>query len=91
MLGITIRADIPLGLDLLQVFWKNLVGQPLDPITDLQEADILTYNYIKNFEMAESADELQMLVADNYPRFVYTSLSGHEVQLKHNGRNLFVK
>ena len=45
------RADIPLGLDLLPVFWKNLVGVPLDPITDLQEADIITYNYIKKFEM----------------------------------------
>ena len=51
LLGVTVRADIPLGLDLLPVFWKNLVGLPLDPITDLQEADILTYNYIKKFEM----------------------------------------
>lgn len=45
------RADIPLGLNLLPVFWKNLVGQPLDPITDLQDADIVTYSYIKKFEM----------------------------------------
>ena len=51
LLGITIRADIPLGLDLLPVVWKNLVGLDLDPVTDLQEADILTYNYIKKFEM----------------------------------------
>ncbi len=49
------RADIPLGLDLLPVFWKNLVGVPLDPITDLQEADIITYNYIKKFEMVRHA------------------------------------
>ena len=51
LLGITIRADIPFGLDLLPLFWKNLVGVDLDPVTDLQDADILTYNYIKKFEM----------------------------------------
>lgn len=51
MLGMTIRADIPFGLDLLSVFWKPLVGVPVDSVTDLKEADSLTYNYIKKLEM----------------------------------------
>lgn len=50
LLGIAIRADVPLPLDLLPSFWKTLVGEPLDPDIDLQEADILTYNYVKKFE-----------------------------------------
>lgn len=50
LLGIAIRADVPLPLDLLPSFWKTLVGEPLDPDLDLQEADILTYNYVKKFE-----------------------------------------
>lgn len=50
LLGIAIRADVPLPLDLLPSFWKTLVGEPLDPDQDLQEADILTYNYVKKFE-----------------------------------------
>lgn len=50
LLGIAIRADVPLPLDLLPSFWKMLVGEPLDPDQDLQEADILTYNYVKKFE-----------------------------------------
>ena len=50
MLGIAIRADVPLPLDLLPSFWKTLVGEPLDPDQDLQEADVLTYNYVKKFE-----------------------------------------
>lgn len=41
---------MPLPLDLLPSFWKSLVGEPLDPDQDLQEADILTYNYVKKFE-----------------------------------------
>lgn len=50
LLGIAMRADVPLPLDLLPSFWKTLVGEPLDPDQDLQEADILTYNYVKKFE-----------------------------------------
>lgn len=50
LLGIAIRADVPLPLDLLGSFWKGLVGEPLDPEQDLQEADLLTYNYVKKFE-----------------------------------------
>lgn len=50
LLGIAIRADVPLPLDLLGSFWKGLVDEPLDPEQDLQEADILTYNYVKKFE-----------------------------------------
>ncbi|KPP69529.1 hypothetical protein Z043_111707 [Scleropages formosus] len=50
LLGIAIRADVPLPLDLLGSFWKGLVGEPLDPDIDLQEADLLTYNYVKKFE-----------------------------------------
>lgn len=50
LLGIAIRADVPLPLDLLGSFWKGLVGESLDPEQDLQEADVLTYNFVKKFE-----------------------------------------
>lgn len=67
LLAITIRADIPFGLDLLPVFWKNLVGLDLDPITDLQEADILTYGYIKKFEMVSFSRKPENLISSiNY-------------------------
>ena len=35
LLGVTIRADIPLGLDLLSSVWKLLVGLNLEPSQDL--------------------------------------------------------
>lgn len=36
---------------MLACVWKLLVGAELDPVTDLKEADLLTYNYIKKIEM----------------------------------------
>lgn len=51
LLGVAIRAEIPFGIDLASVFWKNLVGLSLDPVVDLQESDIVTYTYIKKIEM----------------------------------------
>lgn len=49
LLGIALRADIPLALDLLPCFWKSLLNLSLDPHDDLRETDILTYNYLRRF------------------------------------------
>lgn len=54
LLSITVRADIPLGLDLLMVAWRTLVGMTPDTSTDLQEADYMTYAYLKKIEMVGS-------------------------------------
>ncbi|PFX24720.1 putative E3 ubiquitin-protein ligase HECTD4 [Stylophora pistillata] len=93
LLGIALRADIPLALDLLPCFWKSLLNLPLDPQDDLRETDILTYNYLRRFSEVESAEEFQMLCfeADLCPyRFVYTSLDGEEVELCENGADVAV-
>jgi len=42
LLGVIIRADIPVGLDLIPYFWKALLEKELT-VDDLQEADIVTY------------------------------------------------
>ena len=42
LLGVIIRADIPVGLDLMLCFWKALLGKELS-VDDLQQADIVTY------------------------------------------------
>uniref|UniRef100_A0A8C0UGJ0 HECT domain E3 ubiquitin protein ligase 4 n=2 Tax=Telluraves TaxID=3073808 RepID=A0A8C0UGJ0_CYACU len=104
LLGIAIRADVPLPLDLLPSFWKTLVGEPLDPDLDLQEADILTYNYVKKFENISDETELEALCAEiasqhlatespdcpNKPccKFTYLSLTGEEVELCPRGRHI---
>ena len=42
LLGVIIRADIPVGLDLMPYFWKALLGKELT-LDDLRGADIVTY------------------------------------------------
>ncbi|KAM6193704.1 putative E3 ubiquitin-protein ligase HECTD4 isoform 2-T2 [Sarcoramphus papa] len=104
LLGIAIRADVPLPLDLLPSFWKTLVGEPLDPDVDLQEADILTYNYVKKFENIHDETELEALCAEiasqhlatespdcpNKPccKFTYLTMTGEEVELCPRGRHI---
>ncbi|XP_041436316.1 probable E3 ubiquitin-protein ligase HECTD4 isoform X3 [Xenopus laevis] len=106
LLGIAIRADVPLPLDLLPCFWKMLVGEPLDPETDLYEADILTHNYIKMFENVNDESELEALCAEiasqylptespdspHKPacKFTYLTMTGEEVELCPKGRHISV-
>ncbi|KAJ7994262.1 hypothetical protein DPEC_G00264060 [Dallia pectoralis] len=106
LLGIGIRADVPLPLDLLASFWKGLVGEPLDPELDLQEADVLTYNYVKKFESVSGEDDLEALCAEISSQhhlgespdspgrpcctFTYITMTGEEVELCQGGQNLCV-
>ena len=43
LVGVAIRADVPIALDLLPCFWKSLKGEPLS-LEDLKEADCITYH-----------------------------------------------
>uniref|UniRef100_A0ACB8FZ56 E3 ubiquitin-protein ligase HTD4 n=1 Tax=Sphaerodactylus townsendi TaxID=933632 RepID=A0ACB8FZ56_9SAUR len=104
LLGIAVRADVPLPLDLLPSFWKTLVGEPLDQDLDLQEADVLTYNYVKKIEHLNDEAELEALCAEivsqhlaiespdcpNKPscKFTYLTMTGEEVELCARGRHI---
>ncbi|XP_013780547.2 probable E3 ubiquitin-protein ligase HECTD4 [Limulus polyphemus] len=89
LLGITMRADIPLPLDLMSCFWKSLLGLPLDPVTDLQQADCLTYKYLKDLSTASSESELNQILEEHHKTcFVYTTLGAGEVELCTFGKNL---
>ncbi|XP_076346000.1 putative E3 ubiquitin-protein ligase HECTD4 isoform X3 [Tachypleus tridentatus] len=91
LLGITMRADIPLPLDLMPCFWKSLLGLPLDPLIDLPQADCLTYKYLKDLNTASSESELNHILEEHHKTcFVYTTLGAGEVELCPFGKNLFL-
>ncbi|XP_048583049.1 probable E3 ubiquitin-protein ligase HECTD4 isoform X2 [Nematostella vectensis] len=91
LLGISLRSDIPLAVDLMPVFWKSLLGRQLDAKEDLRATDILTYNYLRRFSEIETKEEFATLCfeADLCPYyFVYTSLPGDEVELCPDGADV---
>ncbi len=61
LLGVAIRADMPIALDLLPCFWKSLKGEPLS-LSDLKEADCVTYNLTARILECSSAEELEEVV-----------------------------
>ncbi|XP_035690107.1 probable E3 ubiquitin-protein ligase HECTD4, partial [Branchiostoma floridae] len=100
LLGVAVRADVPLPLDLLPPFWKGLVGLPLDE-DDLREADILTYNYITRLAEAETESDFWAACAEVCPAqlqegeggdhplcsFTFSSVTGEDVELCAGGRS----
>ena len=47
LLGVAIRADVPVALDLLPCFWKSLKDEELT-LQDIKDADVITYSLTKN-------------------------------------------
>ncbi|XP_033101041.1 probable E3 ubiquitin-protein ligase HECTD4 [Anneissia japonica] len=62
-LGIALRADIPLDLDLMPCFWKGLVGIDMDIDADLKEVDIVTYKYLQDLEKVTNEKDFLSLLA----------------------------
>ena len=46
LIGIALRADVPLGLDLMPAFWKGMVGDSLTP-DDVREVDLSTHRALE--------------------------------------------
>ena len=78
LLGVALRADIPLALDLLSSFWKCLVGVALDPDRDLEEADCITYDYIK---------KLTEVKPSHYRHFVSFEFLNFDLFVSHDNKN----
>ena len=53
---------MPIALDLLPCFWKSLKGEPLS-LTDLKEADYVTYNLTKKILECISPEEFEELIS----------------------------
>ncbi|XP_071497133.1 probable E3 ubiquitin-protein ligase HECTD4 [Diadema antillarum] len=64
LLGIAMRADIPLSLDLVPSFWKCLVQEPLDLDQDLAEADFITHKFLTRMEQAQTEEEFEALCTE---------------------------
>lgn len=61
MIGVAIRADVPITIDFLPCFWKSLKGESLS-LEDLKAADYVTYNLTCKILEAQSVEELEEVV-----------------------------
>ena len=62
LLGVSVRADVPIAIDFLPCFWKSFKGETLS-LTDLHEADCVTYNLTSKMLSSASPEEFDELVA----------------------------
>lgn len=63
-IGLSIRANIPLPLDLMPAFWKQFLGIALD-ITDLYDIDRTYYNMCRNLAQAETAEIFYAMLSED--------------------------
>ncbi len=80
LLGVALRADVPLALDLLPSFWKSLVGQPLDA-GDVLDADWTTGKQLLTLENMTNEAELEtyLLALESPLVFSVHSLDARDV------------
>lgn len=62
LLGVSVRADVPIAIDFLPCFWRSFKGETLS-LDDLQEADCVTYNLTSKIRSCSTPEEFDELVA----------------------------
>ena len=83
LLGISLRAAIPLALDLMPAFWRSLLGQPLAAWgPEAAAMDPVTVNHLASLEAVDSPDGFEAWLEENsWPKLTYASLAGSYVEL----------
>uniref|UniRef100_A0A6B2L8M4 HECT domain-containing protein n=1 Tax=Arcella intermedia TaxID=1963864 RepID=A0A6B2L8M4_9EUKA len=88
LMGMAIRTNIPLPLDLPSLFWKRLVNDPVN-LSDLEEIDHATTKLIKELKSL-SQESFEARYSDN-PLYFMVQLGNDEVyDLIQHGRHVTV-
>lgn len=88
MIGMSVRADHLLNIEMASPFWKNILQQPLD-LNDLSAIDTLAVKSIENLKKMRdtgAGNEIEYL---DY-NFTTIVSSGQEVELKRGGADIIV-
>ena len=88
LIGMALRAGIPLPLGLTPHFWKSMSKEEIT-IQDLEEFDPDVESYLKQVELVPSQEEFEDFLEDHqYPQFLYQSITGVETELCSDGKNI---
>ncbi len=88
MMGMSVRADHILNIELASIFWKNILQQPLE-LSDLQAIDSLAVKSLENLQKMKdtgAGNEIEYL---DY-NFTTILSNGQEVELKRGGSEITV-
>lgn len=80
LIGISLRADVPLPLDLLPSFWKCLIGIPLGAV-DVSDCDKFTGDLLHRLEALSSPEAFEEFMAIHQVTTSVHTLSGEDVNL----------
>ena len=81
IIGISLRSDVPLNLDLLPLFWKALVGEVLSA-NDLADGDKITCDLWQILEALTNEDDFTAYCNKNGPlNFMIQALNGQSIDL----------
>ena len=81
ILGISLRSGTPLALSLMPTFWSSLVNTPLEDWEECRTIDPVTFNYISSIESLSEETFQSFLEENDFPKFVFHSLTGEIVEL----------
>eukprot|EP00048_Salpingoeca_helianthica_P002631 m.58943 g.58943 ORF g.58943 m.58943 type:complete len:4152 (-) comp12215_c0_seq1:28-12483(-) len=79
-MGIAIRADVPLPLDLLPHFWKGIVGLPVTA-DDLPACDRASADLLQTLAAIQTADELHTFTHEHDLSQMVQTMDGRTVNL----------
>ena len=88
LLGISLRSGIPLALNLMPTFWRTFVNQPYSQWQECKDLDPVTFLFIKTIETLTEDTFGEFLEDNDYPKFVFHSLTGDIVEICPDGANM---
>ena len=90
LLGISLRAGIPLCLDLMPSFWLSMVNNPIKTWETAKEIDPVLWNYITTLENLTEDKFDEFLEENNHPKFTFASIGGSYIELCTDGVSRFL-
>ena len=91
LIGVSVRAGIPLVLDLAPAFWESLLGRASFDDDDLRLYDPVTMNHLDELGRITSDSEFEHFLEENqFPKFTYPSITGDKEEIMADGDNVYL-
>ena len=91
LVGVAVRAGIPLVLDLIPAFWESLLGRADWGDSELRLYDPVTMNHLDEIGRVASEPDFERFLEDSqFPKFTYPSFTGDEQEIVADGDNIYL-